>query len=330
MRNVRRTLIVVLVGFGAIAGAASAQSGRQDAGSYPSKPVRLLVPYPPGGGNDMLARMIKDQLEKSLRQPIVVENRPGANGILATELVAKAAGDGYTLLMGSVATHAINPALYRSLPYDPRKDFVPIAVVGETPMIITVHPSVKATSLKELIALAKAEPGRLSYASVGSGSTGHLTGELFKTAAGVDLLHVPYKGISQATTELIGGQVSMAFSNVVNVLPYLKSSKLRPIAVTGKNRAPGLPDVPAVAETLKGFEVTLWWGLFAPAATPKPIVDKLNAEVNRALARPEVREQWAKEAITLAAWSPDEFSKLLQRDLEKWSGTVKLSGAKVD
>ena len=330
MRNFYRALIAILVGSGAIAGVASAQSGKQDPAGYPSKPIRLIVPYPPGGGNDMLARMLKDHLERTLRQPIVVENRPGANGILASELVAKAPGDGYTLLMGSVATHAINPALYRSLPYNPRKDFAPVAVVGETPMIITVHPSVKASSLKELIALAKAEPGRLSYASVGSGSTAHLTGELFKTAAGVDLLHVPYKGISQATTELIGGQVSMAFSNVVNVLPYLKSNKLRPIAVTGKNRAPGLPDVPAVTETLKDFEVTLWWGLFAPAATPKPIVDKLNAEVNRALARPETREQWAKEAITLTAWSPDEFSKLLQRDIEKWSGAVKLSGAKID
>jgi len=172
MRNVHRALIAILVGFGTIAGTASAQGGKQDPAGYPSKPIRLIVPYHPGCGNDMLARMIKDHLVKSLRQPIVVENRPGANGILASELVAKASADGYTLLMGSVAIHAINPALYRSLPYNPRKDFAPVAVVGETPMIITVHPSVKASSLKELIALAKAEPGRLSYASVGSGSTG--------------------------------------------------------------------------------------------------------------------------------------------------------------
>lgn len=297
---------------------------------FPGRPMRMVVPYPPGGGNDLLARAIKAPLETRWGQPIVVENRPGANGTVATEAVAKGAADGYTLLMGSTATHAINPSLYRRIGYHPTRDFAPVAMVGSTPLILTVHPSVPATTVAEVVALAKARPGDLSFASVGNGSVGHLAGQLFQNAAGIEMLHVPYRGIAQASTELLAGLVKCAFSNVVNVLPFIREGKLRAIAVTTASRSPALPDVPTIAESLPGFDVALWWGVFAPARTPAPVVAKLNEGIRQVLADRELQARWAADAITLTPGTTDDFARVLAADIPRWSEAVRTSGAEVN
>lgn len=292
-------------------------------GAYPTKLIKLVVPYPPGGGNDVLARAVKTQWEKAWGQAVIVENKPGANGALATELVARTPGDGYTLLMGSVATHAIAPALRKgSLRYDAGKDFVPVAMVGSTPLVLTVHPSVKANSVKELVALAKAAPNQISYASVGNGSAGHLAGVLFEHLAGVDLMHVPYKGISQASTELTGGLVNAAFSNVLNVLPLIRTGKLKALGVTGAAPLDVLPGVAPIGSALPGYAVELWWGLFAPAGTPPDVVRRLNEESNRYLATPEAKARWANEGISLTPMSPEQFAAVVARDARKWSEVI--------
>ena len=300
------------------------------AAEFPARPIRMVVPYPPGGGNDLLARAIKAPLEMRWNQPIVVENRPGANGTIATELVAKGAADGYTLLMGSTATHAINPALYRRLGYDAVRDFAPVAMVGSTPLILTVHPSVPARSVAELIALAKARPGEISFASVGNGSVGHLAGQMFQGAAGIEMMHVPYRGIAQASTELLAGLVKTAFSNVVNVLPFIRDGKLRPLAVTTSARSAVLPEVPTIAETLPGFDVPLWWGVFAPAQTPAPVVAKLNGAIRTVLADRELLARWADEAITLTPGTPQDFAAQIAADIPRWAEAVRASGAEVN
>jgi tripartite-type tricarboxylate transporter receptor subunit TctC len=314
----------------ALAGLARGAAAQGSAADFPSRPIRIVVPYPPGGGNDLLARAIKAPLETRWGQAIVVENRPGANGTVATEAVAKGPADGYTLLMGSTATHAINPSLYRRIGYHPLRDFAPVALVGSTPLILTVHPSVPATTVAELVALAKARPGDLSFASVGNGSVGHLAGQLFQNAAGIEMLHVPYRGIAQASTELLAGLVKSAFSNVVNVLPFIRDGKLRPIAVTTAARSPVLPEVPAIAEGLPGFDVPLWWGAFAPARTPAPVVAKLNDAMTQVLRDPELQARWAAEAITLTPGSPADFAAVLAADIPRWAEAVRTSGAEVN
>lgn len=290
---------------------------------YPQKIVKLVVPYPPGGGNDVLARAIKAQWEKAWGQAVIAENRPGANGALGSEVVARSPGDGYTLLMGSVATHAIAPALRKNaLRYDARKDFVPVAMVGSTPLILTVHPSVKANTLQEFIALARQKPGGVSYASVGNGSAAHLAGALFEHLTGTDLLHVPYKGISQASTELVGGLVNAAFSNILNVLPLIKTGKVRALGVTGTAPLDILPGVPPIAEAIPGYAVELWWGLFAPAGTPAEITRRINEETNRYLSGAEAKSRWATEGITLTPMSQDQFGMVLTRDAKKWADVI--------
>lgn len=307
------------VGFLAAAGvpvAALAQS------AYPSKPIRLVVPYPPGGGNDVLARSIKVQWEK-WGQPVIVDNKPGGNGSLGTEVVAKSPGDGYTFLMGSVATHVISPALKgKSMRYDPVKEFTPIAVVGSTPLILTVHPSVKAHNLREFIALAKQKKDAITFASVGNGSAGHLAGALFEQMAGVEMLHVPYKGIAQATTDLTGGQVNAAFSNVLNVLPLIRTGKLRALGVTGAQPLEALPEVPPIAQALPGYSAELWWAVFGPAGLPADIVKKVHDETNTYLSAPEVRKRWAEEAITLLPMSRPEFLALIAKDTKRWTDLI--------
>ncbi len=295
----------------------------QGSPAYPQKIIKLVVPYPPGGGNDVLARSVKTQWEKAWGQTVIVENKPGANGSLATEGVARTPGDGYTLLMGSVATHAITPALRKgSLRYDAAKDFVPVAMVGSTPLVLTVNPSVKANNLKEFIALAKQSPGQLSYASVGNGSAGHLAGALFEHLTGTDLMHVPYKGISQASTELVGGLINAAFSNVLNVLPLIKTGKLRALGVTSATPLDVLPGVPAIADSVPGYSVELWWGLFAPTGTPADIVRRLNEESNRYLSTPEAKSRWAGEGITLTPMSTEQFAAVVARDSKKWAEVI--------
>ncbi len=291
--------------------------------NFPSKVIRLVVPYPPGGGNDVLARGLKVHWERAWNQAVLVDNKPGGNGSLGTEVVSKLPGDGYTMLMGSIATHVTSPILKgKSGRYHPEKDFTPLAMVGSTPLILTVHPSVKANNLKEFIALTKAKPGSISYASVGSGSAGHLAGAMFEQLAGVDLLHVPYKGISQASTELVGGVVNAAFSNILNVLPLIRTGKLRALGMTGSQPLSILPDVPPISQVLPGYSADLWWGLFGPAGVPTDIVKKVNEETNRYLNADEFRRKWAEDGISLTPMSQPDFVSQIARDTKRWADVI--------
>lgn len=295
----------------------------QTTAPFPSKVVKLVVPYPPGGGNDVLARGLKAHWEQKWGQAVIVDNRPGGNGTMGTEIVAKAANDGYTVLMGSIATHVTSPLLKRqSSRYDPVKEFTPVAMIGSTPLILTVHPSVKANNLREFIALAKATREGVSYASVGNGSAGHLAGVMFEQLAGVEMLHVPYKGIAQASTELAGGTVNAAFSNVLNVLPLIRTGKLRALGVTGPKSLDILPDVPSISQVLPGYSSELWWGLFAPAGIPADVARKMHEESNRYLELPEVKKKWAEEGITLTPMSQQEFAQQIARDTARWGELI--------
>lgn len=302
------------------------------AAEYPSKPIRLVVPFPAGGTTDVLGRLLAQQLTTRLGQQIIVDNRPGAAGGIGADVVAKSAGDGYTLLLGAVSTHSINPSLYARLSYDAVKDFVPISLVGTLPNVLVVNPGVPAKSVQELVALAKAKPpGTLNFASGGNGTTHHLAGELFKHMAGVDMTHVPYKGNAPAITDVIGGQVTMMFDNINNSLPHIKANKLRPLAVTGATRSPVLPNVPTLAEQgFAGYNITSWFGLFAPAGTPQPVVAKLNAAVMAAMHDKQVRELLASEGIEAQGNTPDQFRTFLQSESTRWAKIVKDSGAHVD
>lgn len=295
----------------------------QTTAAFPSRVVKLVVPYPPGGGNDVLARGLKAHWEQKWGQAVIVDNRPGGNGTLGTEIVAKAANDGYTVLMGSIATHVTSPLIKRqNSRYDPVKEFTPVAMIGSTPLILTVHPSVKANNLREFIALAKATREGVSYASVGNGSAGHLAGVMFEQLAGVEMLHVPYKGIAQASTDLAGGTVNAAFSNVLNVLPLIRTGKLRALGVTGPKSLDILPDVPAISQVLPGYSSELWWGLFAPAGIPAEVARKMHDESNRYLELPEVKKKWAEEGITLTPMSQQEFAQQIARDTARWGELI--------
>ena len=298
---------------------------------YPNHAIRLVVPFPAGGTTDILARAAAQKLTEALGQSVVVDNRPGAGGNIGAELVAKAAPDGYTLLMGTVGTHAINPSLYAKMPYDHIKDFVPIILVAGVPNVLVVNPSLPIHSVADLIKLAKAKPGTINFASSGSGTSIHLSGELFKTMAGVDMTHVPYKGSAPALTDVMGGQVQIMFDNLPSSLALIKSGKLRAVAVTSLQRAPALPDVPTIAESgLPGFEASSWFGILAPAGTPAPIVAKINAEVNKWLQSPEAKEQLLAQGAAAAGGSPEQFVAHIRAETDKWAKVVKASGAKVD
>jgi tripartite-type tricarboxylate transporter receptor subunit TctC len=299
--------------------------------AYPTHSIRLVVPFPAGGTTDILARAAAQKLSESLGQAVVVDNRPGAAGNIGADLVAKSAPDGYTLLMGTVGTHAINPGLYAKMPYDHVKDFVPVVLVAGVPNVLAVYPAFPVNSVAELIALAKSKPGTINFASSGSGTSIHLSGELFKTMAGVDMTHIPYKGSSPALTDLMGGQVQIMFDNLPSSLPLIKAGKLRAIAVTSLKRAPALPDVPTISESgLPGFEASSWFGVLAPAGTPAPIVAKLNADVNKWLQSPEAREQLLAQGANAAGGTPEQFAAHIRAETEKWAKVVKASGAKAD
>jgi tripartite-type tricarboxylate transporter receptor subunit TctC len=299
--------------------------------AYPTKPIRLVVPFPPAGATDLLAREVAKHLTDVWGQSVVVDNRPGAGGNIGSELVAKSAPDGYTLEMGTVGTHAINASLYSKMPYDHVKDFVPVILVAGVPNVLEVHPSVPVNSVQELIAYAKANPGKLNFASSGSGTSIHLSGELFKVMAGVQMTHVPYKGSAPALQDLLGGQVQLMFDNVPPSLPQIKAGKLRALAVTSSTRAPALPDIPTVAESgLPGFEASSWFGVLAPAGTPPAIVAKLNAEIAKWLTTPEAKEKLAGIGANIAGGTPDDFARHIQAETAKWAKVVKESGAKVD
>jgi tripartite-type tricarboxylate transporter receptor subunit TctC len=321
-----RAIAALLIGLSVLIGHAQAADP-----AYPSKPVRLVVPFPPGGTTDVLGRLVGQQLSTRLGQQFVIDNRPGAGGGIGTDIVAKAPADGYTLLLGAVATHSINPSLYARLPYNAVKDFAAISLLGTLPNVLVVNPSLPVHSVQELIALAKAKPGTLTFASGGNGTTHHLSGELFKRMAGVDMTHVPYKGNAPAITDVIGGQVNIMFDNISNSLPHIKANKLRALAVTGLVRAPVLPNVATLNEQgFSGYNIMSWFGLFAPAGTPQPVLDRLNAAVSAAMHDKQVRELLASEGIEAQGNSAEQFRAFLQTDAARWAKLVKESGAHID
>ena len=295
---------------------------------YPAKPVRLIVPFPAGGIADIYGRLIGARVGEAWGQPVVVENRTGAGGNIGADLVAKAAPDGYTLVMGSIGTHAVNVSLFSKLPYDPVRDFAPIALVLEAEGLLVVHPSVPAQSVAELIALAKARP--LTFASAGMGTASHLAGELFKSMARVEMTHVPYKGNVPAITDLLAGQTALLFATMPTVLPHAKAGKLRALATIGAVRSAAAPELPTVAETLPGFEVTNWIGLFAPAGTPADIVRRWNGEVARFMQSRETGARLLNEGARYIPMTPEQFGAFVRAEIAKWAPVVKASGARVD
>ena len=296
---------------------------------YPDKPVRLVVGFPPGGAGDILGRLAAQPLSVGLHEQVVVDNRGGAGGLVATEIVAHSVADGYTLLFTSIP-HVINPFLYRKVDYDPIKDFDAVVQFVAAPLLLATNTGVAAKSVKELIALAKAKPGQINYGSGGSGSSSHLAMELFKSMAGVDLTHIPYKGTGPMISELIGGQLSLTIASAVPLIPQVKAGKLRGLAVTGARRSPAMPDLPTIAETVAGYEVTNWFGIAAPRGTPKPIIARLNAELNQALQTPRLKDLLSAQGAEPVGGTPEEFAALIKRDLAKWEKVVKASGARVD
>ena len=298
---------------------------------YPDRPLRLIVPFPPGGGNDILARAVGQRLAESIGQQVVVDNRGGAGGIVGAELAAKAVPDGYTLLLGSLGSLAHNPALRPQLPYDPLRDFAPVSLLANSAFILVVNPSLPAKSVAEFIALAKAKPGSLNYASAGQGSSLHMTGEIFKATTGVDIVHVAYKGTAPALTELMAGQVQASFSTMPPALPHVKTGKLRALAVTTAKRALAAPDVPTVAEAgVPGFQVSNWQGIVAPGRTPAPIVEKLNRELLATLKLPAMVDLLNAQGLEPAGGTPAQFGALIQSEIAKYKAVVKTAGIRAD
>jgi tripartite-type tricarboxylate transporter receptor subunit TctC len=301
----------------------------QDA--YPSKPIRIVVPYPPGGASDVTARLLAQKLAEAWSQQAIADNRPGANGIVALEHVAKSAPDGYTLLMANLGPNAINPAVYSKLPYDALKDFAPITLTTLVPQVLVASPALEAKSIRELIAQARANPGKINYGTGGNGSANHLAVELMAAMAGVKLIAVPYKGDAQAMTDAMSGQVSLTLPTVVAAMPHIKSGKLRPLAVTTKQRVPSLPDVPTMEEAgVPGYESVSWGGIMAPAGTPAPIVQKLHGEFARILKLPDIQERMTGLGAVVVASGPAEFSAFLQNELRKWDGVAKRAAIRIE
>ena len=318
------------IAFAASIAAASA-CGLTHAQGYPSRPVRLLVPSTPGGSVDTLARAVASRLSEKWGQQVVVDNRPGAGGVIAADLTAKAPPDGYTLIMCTVASCATNVSLHRNLPYHPLRDFDPVTLVATQNLMLLVHPSLPASSVKDLVAAAKASPGKYSFASAGNGTGGHLSGELLKLLAGIDLLHIPYKGVASALIDVVSGQVSMTFASILSSLPQVKSGKVRALAVTGAKRSPAAPDLPTMMEAgVKGYESATWYGVLAPAKTPKDVVNRLNAEIVAILNQPEVRDRLSKEGADPAGTTPQQFGAYIKSEIDKWARVVKTANIQVN
>jgi tripartite-type tricarboxylate transporter receptor subunit TctC len=297
---------------------------------YPSRPVKIIVPFATGGPADVYARFLGQRLQQAMGQAFVVDDRPGGGSIVGTDAAAKSPPDGYTLLLMS-NTHTVNESLIPNKPFSLTRDFVPIAPINYSDLVMVVHPSVKAKTLSEFIALAKAEPGKLNYASSGPGTPYHMAGELFKAMAGVDIVHVPYKGSSGARTDVIGGQVQMMFDAVTTMSEHVKAGQVRALGTTGKVRSTVLPDVPTISEAgVPGYEATIWLGLVAPKGTPPAIVSRLNAEITKIVSRPEVKREWAAQGAAAMTMTPEEFGKYIDADIVKWERIVKISGAKPD
>jgi tripartite-type tricarboxylate transporter receptor subunit TctC len=297
--------------------------------AYPSRPIRIISPFAAGGGNDLICRTIAAKLTDSFRQQVIVENRTGANGIIGTEAAARAAPDGHTIVL-IPSGHAVNASIRKKLPFDAIRDFTTITMVGSSPLVLAVHPSVPVKNVKELVAFAKSRPGQLNYVSAGIGSSGHLGGALFDALTGTKMVHVPYKGMSLALTDLISGQVTMAFATSLSVVPHVQSGRLRALATTGAQRSPALPDLPTVAATVPGYEASLWYGFVGPARMPADVVRRLNAEIVAILKLPDVRERLTGQGIDIQSGTPEEFAKLLVADLQRWAQVVQRAGIKAE
>ncbi len=315
--------------YAAVAGAAHAQTPKSSV--YPTKQVRIVVGYAPGGATDIVGRLIAQKLSEASGQTFLVENRPGASATIATEMVARSAPDGYTLLIAATTTHSILPNLLAKLPYDPQRDFAPLSLLALSPLLLSLHPSLPIRSVMDMIKLARAQPGQLSFGAGGTGTPPHMSGELFKQMAGVNMLYVPYKGEAPAISDLIGGQISMIFANVVAVLPQVQAGRLRGVAVTAGARLPTLPQFPTIAESgLPGFVVEAWFGLMAPAGTPGDVVAKLNADTVRGMGQADVRERLAAQGLFVKTSTPAELTALMQAESAKWAKVVKASGIKLE
>ena len=311
-----------------ILGAATAPATAQ---SYPGRPVRIIVPFPAGGATDIVGRLVAQKLSEAFGQQVIVDNRGGAGGTIGSDLAAKSPPDGYTMLLGTSSTHAVAPSLYSKLPYDPVKDFSPVTLAATATILLAVHPSVPARSVKELISLAKRQPNALSFASSGNGGISHLVGEQFKSMAGIEMLHVPYKGDTPALVDLVSGQVHLMFGTAVSFLPYVKAGRLNAVAVTNPKRSPVVPNVPTVAESgLPGFEALQWFGVFVPAGTPKDVVSRLHGEIVKLLKLPDVRERLASLGAEVVGNSPEQFAAFQKADSAKWAKVVKQSGARIE
>jgi tripartite-type tricarboxylate transporter receptor subunit TctC len=329
--NLQRRVLTALAAACALAAIAPAH-----AQSWPTKPVRIVVPFPAGGTTDIVARSLGAELQKMWGQSVVIDNRPGAGGNIGADVVAKSAPDGYTVLMGTVGTHSINHSLFaqngQKMPFDPVKDFVPITLCAAVPNVMVINPKLPVNSVPEFIQYAKANPGKVNMASSGNGTSIHLTGELFKTVTGIYMVHLPYRGSAPALTDLIAGNVNVMFDNLPSALPHIKSGRLKALAVTSKSPSAALPGVPTIeqAANLKDFDASSWFGLFAPAGTPRAIVDKIQGDVAKALSVPEVRERFVSQGAEPGGNTPDQFSAFIKGEIEKWARVVKVSNAKVD
>jgi tripartite-type tricarboxylate transporter receptor subunit TctC len=300
-------------------------------GAYPTRPIRVIVPLAPGGGTDTVARLLSGKLSEGLGQQLVVDNRGGSGGVIGTELAAKANADGYTILMGSITTNAVNPAIYKKLPYNHLRDFAAISMVGTVPNALVVHPSVPAKTMKDFLAYAKANPGKINFGSAGLGSAPHLSMELIKSMAGINMVHVPYKGAGAAVTDVLGGQLQALCSSLAGLLPHIKSGRVRAIGVTTSKRNPQLPEVPTIAESgVPGYEVTIWYALYVPTGTPKSVIARLNAETVKALNSADLKERLTLQGLDVAASTPEELTAFTQSETVKWAKVVKAAGVQLD
>jgi len=318
-----QAVVIVSVVLAAMPPLATAQA-------YPAKPIRWISPWPAGGANDIFSRAIGQRIGESLGQQVLVDNRPGAAGTIGSDIAAKAPADGYTLVMGSSPTHAIAPALYPALPYDPLRDFSAVTLVGSVPNVLVLHPSVPAKTVKEFIAVAKARPGKLNFASTGNGTSQHLSAELFKFMAGLDMVHIPYKGTAPALTELVAGQVDLAFENMPALIPHIQAGRLRALAVTTTKRSAVMPELPTIAEAaLPGYDASVWFGVFAPAGTPRPVIDRLHGEILKALQTQDLKSRMIAMGTEVSGMGPDDFSAYVRKEIPKWAKLVKAAGVKV-
>ncbi len=319
LRNIVIAVLLTLFGIGLVSGQA-----------YPDRPVRMVVPFAPGGGTDVIARLIGQKLSDAWGYPVVIDNRAGAGGIVGCNLVAKSTPDGYTIVMGTVSTHAVSVSLYKVMPFDPDKDFSPITLVAAIPNYLVVHPSVPVHSVKELVALARAKPNSLNYASSGNGTSGHLAMELFKSMTQIQAVHVPFKGAAPGTTALLSGEVQMQFASVLPLLPHIKAGKLRALAISSTSRSSVLPDVPTVAESVPGYEATNWFGMLAPANTSTTIISKIQSDTVKILKAPDFRKYLLDQGAEPVGNNPQEFSAYIKSEIRKWAKVVKDTHTQVD